>query len=66
MGKFKIGGKWMEPNYPVPFHVKGPKSGAIKGSPYRIEHETFVSGKLEGNPLNPWTQEHCSIVEPFI
>ena len=48
----------MEPNYPIPFNVKGPHKGFVKGSPYRLEHQAFVEGKLEGNPLNPWTQEH--------
>ena len=59
LSKFKVGGgwMWMEPNYPKPFHFKGPIRGYVKGSPYRIEHEDFVTGKLEGNPLNPWSQE---------
>ena len=48
----------MEPNYPRGFTVKGPHKGYVKGSPYRLEHQAIVEGKLEGNPLNPWTQEH--------
>jgi len=46
----------MEPNYPKPITVKGPHKGFVKGSPYRLEHQAFVEGKLEGNPLNPWSQ----------
>lgn len=48
----------MEPNYPKATIVKGSHKGFVKGSPYRLEHQHFVEGKLEGNPLNPWSQEH--------
>ena len=62
--KFNIGGSWMEPNYPKGFTVKGPHKGYVKGSPYRLEHQAIVEGKLEGNPLNPWTQEHSKTFFP--
>ena len=54
----------MEPNYPKGFTVKGPHKGYVKGSPYRLEHQAIVEGKLEGNPLNPWTQEHSKTFFP--
>ena len=54
----------MEPNYPKGFNVKGPHKGYVKGSPYRLEHQAIVEGKLEGNPLNPWTQEHSKTFFP--
>ena len=60
--KFNIGGSWMEPNYPKGFNVKGPHKGYVKGSPYRLEHQAIVEGKLEGNPLNPWTQERSKTI----
>ena len=47
----------MEPNYRKPITVKGPHKGFVKGSPYRLEHQAIVEGKIEGNPLNPWSQE---------
>ena len=53
---------WMEPNYFRPIYVKGTWRGYVKGSPYRIEHEDFVTGKLEQNPLNPWNQERSQIL----
>ena len=56
----------MEPNYPKGFTVKGPHKGYVKGSPYRLEHQAIVEGKLEGNPLNPWTQEHSKTFFQFI
>ena len=56
----------MEPNYPKGFTIKGPHKGYVKGSPYRLEHQAIVEGKLEGNPLNPWTQEHSKTVFRFI